>query len=87
MDTSSQWHADADFVQPNFWIRSEGEHGEQLGGPHTPDFEQAARTEENHGLALRVAKALSATAVDMLTQPELLSQAKREFQHAIGSIN
>ena len=34
-------------------------------------------------MALRVAKALSATAVDMLTRPELLEEAKREFKDAI----
>lgn len=67
-------------VQPNFWIRSEDQDGNQLGGPHTPDFEGAARTEEAHGLALRVAKALSAAAVDILMRPELLQEAKREFE-------
>lgn len=67
-------------MQPNFWIRSEDKDGNQLGGPHTPDFEGAARTEEAHGLALRVAKALSGTAVDILMRPELLSEAKREFE-------
>ncbi|KXT01538.1 hypothetical protein AC578_4549 [Pseudocercospora eumusae] len=73
-------------ISPNFWIRSEDEHGKQLGGPHTPDFEKAARTEENHRMALRVAKALSATAVDMLTRPELLDEAKREFKDAIKRV-
>lgn len=43
-------------ISPNFWIRSEDSEGKQLGGPHTPEFEQAARTEEAHGLALRVGK-------------------------------
>lgn len=66
--------------QPNFWIRSEGKNGEQLGGPHTPDFEKAARTEEAHGLALRVAKALACTAVDVLTNSHLLQEVKREFE-------
>jgi len=32
-----------------------------------------------HGLAMRVAKALAATAVDVLTRPELLAEVKREF--------
>ena len=45
--------------QPNFWIRSEDKDGKQLGGPHTPDFEKAARTEESHHIALKVAKALA----------------------------
>ncbi|KAK5726845.1 hypothetical protein LTR15_002735 [Elasticomyces elasticus] len=66
-------------IQPSCWIRSEDEEGKQLGGPHTPDFEKAARSEEAHGLAMRVAKALTATAVDVLTRPELLAEAKKEF--------
>ena len=60
-------------IQPNIWIRSAS------GGPHTPDFEKAARTEEAHRLALRASKGLAATAVDVLTQPELLQEVKREF--------
>ncbi|KAK4899716.1 hypothetical protein LTR27_002982 [Elasticomyces elasticus] len=66
-------------IQPSCWIRSEDKEGKQLGGPHTPDFEKAARSEEAHGLAMRVAKALTATAVDVLTRPELLTEAKKEF--------
>jgi len=66
-------------IQPSCWIRSEDDTGKQLGGPHTPDFEKAVRTEEAHGLAMRVAKALAATAVDVLTRPELLAEVKREF--------
>lgn len=53
-----------------------------FGGPHTPDFEKASGTEEAHHLALRVAKALAATAVDVLTQPEFLQEVKREFADA-----
>ncbi|KAF2207454.1 hypothetical protein CERZMDRAFT_62755 [Cercospora zeae-maydis SCOH1-5] len=60
-------------ISPNFWIRSAS------GGPHTPDFEKASRTEEAHHLALRVGKALAATAVDVLTQPKFLQEVKREF--------
>ena len=66
-------------ISPNFWIRSEVEDGSQLGGPHTPDFEKAARTEESHELAKRASKALAAVAIDVLTRPGLLDEAKREF--------
>jgi hypothetical protein len=69
-------------LSPQFWIRSEDEDGKQLGGPHTPDFEKAARTEEAHGLALRVAKGLASTAIDVVTRPELLEAAKLEFENA-----
>ena len=66
-------------ISPNFWLRSEDKDGKQLGGPHTPDFEKAARTEESHELAKRAAKALAATAVDVITRPGLLEDAKKEF--------
>lgn len=66
-------------LSPEVWIRSEGENGEQLGGPHTPDFERAARSEESHACALRAAKALAAVAVDMVVRPELLAEVKEEF--------
>lgn len=67
-------------LSAGFWIRSEGKGGEQLGGPHTPDFAQAARTEEAHALAMRVGKALAATAVDVLTDEKLLKEVKKEFE-------
>ncbi|RMY84860.1 hypothetical protein D0862_11319 [Hortaea werneckii] len=66
-------------ISPNCWIRSEDEQGNQLGGPHTPDFEKAARTQEAHERAMKVGKALAATAGDVLTRPELLQEIRREF--------
>ncbi|KAF2764696.1 bacterial exopeptidase dimerization domain-containing protein [Teratosphaeria nubilosa] len=67
-------------ISPNIWIRSEDKDGNQLGGPHTPDFEKAARTEEAHDMAMRGGKALAATALDVLTRPELLAEARKEFE-------
>jgi len=66
-------------LHSGFWIRSEDREGKQLGGPHTPDFEKAARTEESHEIAMTVGKALAATAVEVLTDPKLLEEVKREF--------
>ncbi len=66
-------------ISPSFWIRSEDGDGSQLGGPHTPDFEKAARTEESHELAKRASKSLAAVAVDVFTTPGLLDEAKKEF--------
>ncbi|KAK3706097.1 hypothetical protein LTR37_012924 [Vermiconidia calcicola] len=66
-------------ISSNVWIRSEDNGGQQLGGPHTPDFERAARTEESHELAMRAAKALAGVAVDVCRRPELLHEAKEEF--------
>jgi amidohydrolase len=67
-------------LHTGFWIRSEDEDGKQLGGPHTPDFEKAARTGENHAVAMDVGKALAATAVQVLADPELLKEVKRDFR-------
>ena len=66
-------------ISPSFWIRSEDKDGNQLGGPHTPDFEVAARSLESHQLAKQAAKSLAAVAVDIVATPELLDEAKREF--------
>lgn len=66
-------------ISPSFWIRSEDQDGHQIGGPHTPDFEKAARSAESHELAKRAAKALAATAVDVVATPGLLDEAKQEF--------
>lgn len=66
-------------LHSGFWIRSEDQDGKQLGGPHTPDFEQAARTKEAHEMTKRVAKALAATAVDVLTKEGFLDEVRREF--------
>ena len=66
-------------ISPNFWLRSEDKDGNQLGGPHTPDFEKAARKEESHEHAKRAAKALAAVAVDVVTRQGLLEEVKREF--------
>lgn len=52
--------------------------------PAAPDFEKAARTEEAHMLALRVAKCLAATAIDVVTKPQLLAEVKREFAAEIA---
>ena len=71
-------------LHTNFWLRSEDEDGNQLGGPHTPDFEKAARTEESHELAKRAAKGLAATGVDVLSREGLLDEVKREFERMKG---
>ncbi|GAB7358028.1 hypothetical protein MBLNU230_g0193t1 [Neophaeotheca triangularis] len=66
-------------ISPEFWIRSVTTNGDQGGGPHTPDFETASRTEEAHGFAMRVAKCLAATALDVLARKGFLEEVKEEF--------
>jgi len=50
---------------------------------HTPEFAAAAASERAQQALIRAAKAMAMTAVDLLTQPELLKQAKAEFEAMI----
>ncbi|GIV79387.1 M20 family metallopeptidase [Litorilinea aerophila] len=50
---------------------------------HTPEFAQAAASERGNQALLRAAKAMAMTAVDLLTQPELVAQAHAEFRQSI----
>ncbi|KAL2028058.1 hypothetical protein VTO58DRAFT_110746 [Aureobasidium pullulans] len=66
-------------ISAGFRIESVAEDGGQGGGPHTPDFTRASRTEKAHEKALMVGKALAATAVDVLTVEGYLEEIKKEF--------
>jgi metal-dependent amidase/aminoacylase/carboxypeptidase family protein len=54
-------------------------------GAHNPVFTVAARTRDAHERALRVGKALAATAVDVLTREGLLKKVKDDFEEAVKS--
>ncbi|KAF2690648.1 putative amidohydrolase [Lentithecium fluviatile CBS 122367] len=60
--------------------------GEKAGPPHTPDFERASSTEEAFGRALRVAKALAGTAVDVLSVPGLVEEVKEQWRRDMEEI-
>lgn len=47
---------------------------------HNPKFADAARTEAAHEAALRAAKALAVTGLEILTHDHLLAEAKKEFE-------
>jgi amidohydrolase len=49
---------------------------ETLGGNHTPEFAEAARTESAHDAMLTSATALAMTALDLFKQPALLDAAR-----------
>ncbi|MEZ4636054.1 MAG: M20 family metallopeptidase [Caldilineaceae bacterium] len=53
-------------------------------GSHTPEFAEAAASERGDRALIRAAKALAMTAVDLLTQPELIEQAKAEHANMIN---
>ena len=54
--------------------------GPQGQGPHNPEFAEAAGTEDAYARAVRVAKALAGTAIDVLTQEGLLEEVKRSWR-------
>lgn len=60
-------------IHPYVTIASPG-----VGG-HTPEFAAAAKSAWGDQALIRSAKAMAMTAVDLMTQPDLLAQAKAEF--------
>lgn len=50
---------------------------------HTPEFAAAAASERGNQALIRSAKAMAMTAIDLLTQPDLMVQAKTEFENMI----
>jgi metal-dependent amidase/aminoacylase/carboxypeptidase family protein len=49
-------------------------------GNHNPKFADAARTKAAHIAALRAAKALAVTGLEILTDEKVLDEAKKEFE-------
>ena len=49
---------------------------------HTREFTDAAASERGYQAMLDGAKALAFTAIDLLSRPELVAQARREFEEA-----
>ncbi|KAG6041478.1 hypothetical protein E4U41_004055 [Claviceps citrina] len=58
--------------------------GAEGGQPHSPDFEKAAGTRGAFDRALRVAKAMAGTALDVYVKPGLLGQIKKQWRHDVG---
>lgn len=54
--------------------------GPERGQPHSPDFEQASKTRGAFDRAMRVAKAMAGTAVDIYTVPGLLQKIKEQWK-------
>ena len=61
-----------------------GFHIESEEGPHNPEFARSARTRQAHVAALRAAKALALTGLEILTDVRLLEAAKKEFNEMLG---
>jgi len=71
------WHVPA--IQPMFSIVDHVAN-------HTREFTAAAGSERAYEATLQTAKAMAFTAIDLLRRPELLDQARREFQEAKASL-
>ena len=52
---------------------------------HSPQMTEAAITDLAHKNALITARALALTACDLLTDPDLLAEARREFEARIAA--
>ena len=52
-----------------------------LMGIHTPYMEEASGTDEAMDTGMLYVKALAATAIDLMTEPEFLAEIKEEFKH------
>ncbi len=47
---------------------------------HTPEFTEAAATEEAHAATILAAKALAMTAIDVCTDPDMLARVREDFR-------
>ncbi|KAJ3492856.1 hypothetical protein NLG97_g5105 [Lecanicillium saksenae] len=54
--------------------------GPEFGQPHSPDFEKASKTKDAFDRAMRVAKAMAGTAVDVFVVPGLLKEIKDQWK-------
>ncbi|MCB9140428.1 MAG: M20 family metallopeptidase [Caldilineaceae bacterium] len=52
-------------------------------GGHTPEFAVAAASERGNHALLQSAKAMAMTAVDLMTQPELVEQMRQDFADTV----
>jgi amidohydrolase len=57
--------------------------GEGHGPPHTPDFQKASGTRAAFDRAMRVAKAMAGTAVDICATPGLLDEVQAEWRRGM----
>lgn len=58
--------------------------GPERGQPHSPDFERASRKRGAFDAAMRVAKAMAGTAIDVCTIPGLLDDVKKQWRQDMG---
>lgn len=84
MSGASSDQGDVSYVLPSLMPGFQIPTGEEDVGPHNPEFAKAAGTKQAFECAMRVAKALAGTAVDILGRRELLDEVKREWREGPG---
>lgn len=60
--------------------------GPKRGQPHSPEFEKISGTKDAFERALRVSKALSGTALDVIEKPGFLDEVKRQWKQDMDTI-
>lgn len=58
--------------------------GAEAGQPHSPDFEKAAGTKAAFDRAMRVAKAMAGTALDVFITPGLLERIREQWRRDVS---
>jgi amidohydrolase len=58
--------------------------GAEAGQPHSPDFEKASGTKGAFVRAMRVAKAMAGTAIDVCATPSLLEEIQDQWRRDMG---
>ncbi|KAH7329629.1 peptidase dimerization domain protein [Stachybotrys elegans] len=58
--------------------------GKNAGPPHTPDFREAAGSKGAFQRAMRVAKGMAGTAIDVCAIPGLLEEVEQQWRHDMG---
>ncbi len=71
---------DISYAMPSLCVGFRIPGGPGGGGPHSPEFAKAAGTREAFCMALDVAKALAATAVDVLTAEGMLKEVQEAWE-------
>ncbi|KAJ6781184.1 hypothetical protein PWT90_05961 [Aphanocladium album] len=77
---SSTDQGNLSYVLPSMNVSFAIPPGPEFGQPHSPDFEKASKTKGAFDRAMRVAKAMAGTAVDVFVVPGLLKEIKEQWK-------
>lgn len=81
---SSTDQGNISYVLPSMNVSFAIPPGPEAGPPHSPDFEKSSGTYGAFARALRVAKAMAGTAIDVCTMPGLLEEIQEQWKRDMG---